>query len=218
MPSPPSMFEHLVSERYAELAAHCRGAGVVMHDDAGVGERVRRLLLASDFAFEALRADPGLLTASGLERLRDPAPADARVAALRHPVGDALASLRRFRRAEAVRLVFRDVNGLDEVADTLAGTTALYEVLIEEALRIAARAARARHGTPRNPDGAVQSGDLDGEIRAEHADRHRQQYRDGDSPAFIKRHQEQVGEQHGKSEDDAGLAGGRLLLISRAGP
>ena len=157
MPSPSSMFEHLVSERYAELATHCRGAGVVMHDDAGVGERVRRLLLASDFAFEALRADPGLLTASGLERLRDPAPADARVAALRHPAGDTLAALRRFRRAEAVRLVFRDVNGLDEVADTLAGTTALYEALIEEALRVATRAARTRHGTPRNPDGAAQS-------------------------------------------------------------
>ncbi|HEY8230115.1 MAG TPA: hypothetical protein VIG31_06655, partial [Rhodanobacteraceae bacterium] len=48
--------EHLVDERYAELAACCRAAGVVMHDDAGVGERMRRLLLASDFAFEALRA------------------------------------------------------------------------------------------------------------------------------------------------------------------
>src|SRR6185312_9633489 len=73
MPSLPTALEHLVAERYAELAACCRAAGVVMHDDAGVGERVRRLLLASDFAFEALRADPALLTAAGLERLRDPA-------------------------------------------------------------------------------------------------------------------------------------------------
>lgn len=155
-PLPPAL-EPLVAERYAELAACCRAAGVVMHDDAGVGERVRRLLLASDFAFEALRNDPGLLTAAGLERLRDPAPASSRVAALRHPRGDVLAALRRFRRAESVRLVFRDVNGLDETGDTLAGTTDLYEVLIMHALRHAESAARVRHGTPRNAEGSPQA-------------------------------------------------------------
>jgi glutamate-ammonia-ligase adenylyltransferase len=157
MPPLPPAIEHLVAERYAELAAHCRAAGVVMHDDAGVGERVRRLLLASDFAFEALRADPGLLTADGLERLRDPAPATARAGVLRDPSGDVLAALRRFRRAESVRLVFRDVNGLDEVTDTLAGTTALYEILIRAALQHAENAARARHGTPRNAEGEPQA-------------------------------------------------------------
>lgn len=153
----PTTLEHLLSERYAELAAHCRAAGVVMHDDAGVGERVRRMLLASDFAFEALRADPTLLTAAGLERLSDPAPASARADALRHPSGDMIAALRQFRRAESVRLVFRDVNGLDEVTDTLAGTTALYEVLIAAALRHAEGAARARYGTPHNAEGVSQA-------------------------------------------------------------
>ena len=152
-----ALLEHLVSERSAELASYCRATGVVMHDDAGVGERVRRMLLASDFAFEALRADPGLLTATGLERLRDPAPASARADALRQASGDVIAALRRFRRAESVRLVFRDVNGLDEVTDTLAGTTVLYEVLIAASLRHAEGAARARHGTPRNAEGVPQS-------------------------------------------------------------
>jgi glutamate-ammonia-ligase adenylyltransferase len=155
-PMPPSALKHLVDERYAELAARCRVAGVAMHDDAGVGERVRLLLLASDFAFDALRADPALLTAAGLERLRDPAPASARAEPLRH-AADLFAALRRFRRAEAVRLVFRDVNGLDEVTDTLAGTTDLYEVLIAHALRHAEAAARARHGTPRNAEGVPQA-------------------------------------------------------------
>jgi len=156
MSSLPSALEHLVAERYTELAACSRAAGVAMHDDAGVGERVRRLLLASDFAFEALRADPAMLTAAGLERLRDPAPASARADALKH-VADPFVALRRFRRAEAVRLVFRDVNGLDEITDTLAGTTDLYEVLIAHALQHAESAARARHGTPRNPGGSPQS-------------------------------------------------------------
>jgi glutamate-ammonia-ligase adenylyltransferase len=157
MPSLPSTLEHWLSERYAELAACCRAADVVIHDDAGVGERVRRVLLASDFAFEALRVDPGLLTAAGLERLRDPAPASARAGALRQPSGDVMAALRRFRRTEALRLVFRDVNGLDEVTDTLAGTTALYEELVAAALRDAEGRARARHGTPRNAEGVPQA-------------------------------------------------------------
>jgi glutamate-ammonia-ligase adenylyltransferase len=157
MPSLPPALQRLVAARYGELAACCRAAGVTMHDDAGVGERVRRMLLASDFAFDALRADPGLLTAGGLERLRDPAPAPARAQALRWSDIDVIAALRRFRRAESVRLVFRDVNGLDEVTDTLAGTTDLYEVLLAQALHHAERAARARHGIPRNPEGVPQS-------------------------------------------------------------
>ena len=156
MPPLPPALEHLVAERYAELAVHCRAAGVAMHDDAGVGERVRRLLLASDFAFEALRAEPALLTAAGLERLRDPAPASTRAEVLGH-AADLAAALRRFRRAESVRLVFRDVNRLDEVTDTLAGTTDLYEVLIARALQHAESAARARHGIPRSADGAPQA-------------------------------------------------------------
>ena len=111
--------------------------------------------LASDFAFEVLRANPRLLTAEGLERLRDPAPASSRVVALRRAEDDAFAALRRFRHAEALRLVFRDVNGLDEVTDTLAGTTDLYEVLIAAALERAEGAARARYGTPRDAGGAA---------------------------------------------------------------
>lgn len=152
----PPALEHLVAGRYTELAARCRAAGVAMHDDAGVGERIRRLLLASDFAFEALRADPALLTAAGLDRLRDPAPASARAEPLKH-AADLFVALRRFRRAESVRLVFRDVNGLDEIADTLAGTTDLHEVLIAHALQRAEHAARLRHGTPRNAEGAPQA-------------------------------------------------------------
>src|SRR5690348_1055330 len=156
-PMPPSALKHLVDERYADLAVRCRATGVAMHDDAGVGERVRRLLLASDLAFDALRADPALWTGAGLERLRDPAPASARAESLMKPAADLFAALRRFRRAEAVRLVFRDVNGLDEVTDTLAGTTDLYEVLIAQAVRHAEAAARTRHGTPRNAAGAPQA-------------------------------------------------------------
>ncbi len=55
-------------------------------------------------------------------------------------------------------------------------------------------------------------------IGAEHADHDREQHRNRDGPALIKRHQEQIGEQDRKRENDAGLSGGRLLLIGGAGP
>ena len=153
----PSQPHALTDARYAELTALCRGAGIRLHDDAGVAERLRRLLTASDFAFEALRRDPRLLDARGLDRLRDPAPASARASLLGSGGDDFHARLRRFRRAEALRLVFRDVNGLDDLADTLSGTTVLYETLIAAALRDAEARMRSRFGIPRNPQGAPQS-------------------------------------------------------------
>jgi glutamate-ammonia-ligase adenylyltransferase len=147
----------LADTRYAELVERCRAAGVRVHDDAGVAERLRKLLLASDFAYETLRRDPVLLGASGLERLRDPAPASARAAALARGGEDFSVRLRRFRQAEALRLVFRDINGLDDLSDTLGGTTALYETLIAAALRDAEARMRARYGTPRNAQGEAQA-------------------------------------------------------------
>jgi glutamate-ammonia-ligase adenylyltransferase len=155
--SSPHALTALADARYAELTAVCRGAGIRLHDDAGVAERLRRLLLASDFAYQTLRREPQLLDAHGLERLRDPAPAPARAADLFASGDDLSSRLRRFRRAEALRLVFRDVNGLDDLADTLSGTTALYETLISAALHGTEARLRARYGMPRSASGEAQS-------------------------------------------------------------
>ena len=154
---PPFALTALADGRYAELVECCRAAGVRVHDDAGVTERLRKLLLASDFAYESLRREPALLGAAGLERLRDPGPASARASILLNDGEDLPARLRRFRRAEALRLVFRDVNGLDDLSDTLSGTTALYETLIAAALRHAETRMRVRYGTPRNAQGERQA-------------------------------------------------------------
>ncbi|HET7556632.1 MAG TPA: glutamine-synthetase adenylyltransferase, partial [Rhodanobacteraceae bacterium] len=155
--SPAPALTALADSRYTELVERCRAAGVRVHDDAGVAERLRRLLLASDFAHETLRRDPALLGVAGLERLRDPAAASARASVLSGDGEDLAARLRRFRRAEALRLVFRDVNGLDDLSDTLGGTTALYETLVAAALRIAESRMRTRYGTPRNAQGEIQA-------------------------------------------------------------
>jgi len=155
---PSAPLRALIDDRYAELAARCRTAGVPLHDDAGVAERIRRTLVASDFAFEAWRGQPGLLSPDGLDRLRSHADAAARAGTLKLPddEAEAMAVLRRFRHAEALRLVFRDVNGLDELPDTLAATSVLYESLLDLALRWSERAVAARFGRALNDEGELQ--------------------------------------------------------------
>jgi len=153
-----SALRALIDDRYAELAAACRAAGVPLHDDAGVAERIRRTLAASDFAFEAWRVQPQLLSPAGLDRLRSNADAAARIDALKLPEDETptLAALRRFRHAEALRLVFRDINGLDELPETLSATSVLYEVLLEAALDWSERALAVRYGHARSREGERQ--------------------------------------------------------------
>ncbi|WP_429198187.1 bifunctional [glutamate--ammonia ligase]-adenylyl-L-tyrosine phosphorylase/[glutamate--ammonia-ligase] adenylyltransferase [Luteibacter sp. W1I16] len=148
----------LIDTRYADVMAACRAARIPLYDDAGVAERIRRTLLASDFAFDILRRQPELLAPAGLERLRANADAGTRGASLELPVDEdrCMAVLRRFRHAEAVRLVFRDVNGLDDLDETLSSTSALYETLLEVALRWSENAMHARYGQPRDAHGVAQ--------------------------------------------------------------
>ncbi|GAA0906811.1 bifunctional [glutamate--ammonia ligase]-adenylyl-L-tyrosine phosphorylase/[glutamate--ammonia-ligase] adenylyltransferase [Rothia nasimurium] len=148
----------LIDQRYADVMAACRVARIPLYDDAGVAERIRRTLLASDFAFEVFRRQPELLAPAGLERLRAGSDAGARGASLDLPVDETacMAVLRRFRHAEAVRLVFRDVNGLDDIDETLSSTSTLYEALLASALRWSEAAMHARYGRPRDAEGIEQ--------------------------------------------------------------
>ncbi|MGH8089922.1 MAG: bifunctional [glutamate--ammonia ligase]-adenylyl-L-tyrosine phosphorylase/[glutamate--ammonia-ligase] adenylyltransferase, partial [Rudaea sp.] len=150
--------DDFVQARYAQVLARCRAAGVVLHDDAGVAEHVQRVLLASDFAFDAFARDPRLLDAQCLARLADPRHADARPLELSASLDEAnaMGTLRRYRRAEALRLIWRDVNGLDHVEQTLAGSSALAETCLGAALAYAESTLVRRHGTPRNAEGVAQ--------------------------------------------------------------
>lgn len=149
-------FADFLETRYAHLLARCREAGVPFYDDAGVAEQLQRVLLASDFAYDCFSRDPGLLAPDALMLMSDPRPADARVWQIDPGERDEprqMALLRRFRKREALRLIWRDVNGLDEVSDTLDGSTALAETCIESALRYAEQTLAARHGLPRDAQG-----------------------------------------------------------------
>ena len=150
--------DDFVQARYTQVLARCRAAGVVLHDDAGVAEHVQRVLLASDFAFDACVRDPQLLGAEALVRMADPRHADARPLELTAGMqeSDAMAALRRYRRAEAVRLIWRDVNGLDGVEQTLAGASALAETCLAAALGYGERVLERRHGVARNAERIAQ--------------------------------------------------------------
>ncbi len=109
---------------------------------------LERLLLASDYALDRLCAEPALLAAL-----------DAPREALALPPGDPAswaARLRRHRHAESVRLIHRDVNGIDTIEDTLAGSSTLAEACLCAALTAVEDSLRARHGVPRNDAGQEQ--------------------------------------------------------------
>ena len=153
---------HAISEfveaRYARLIARCREAGVGLHDDAGVAEHVQRVLLASDFAFDSFVREPELLGAEVLALMADPRNADARALNLPTVIDEAMAmkALRHYRRVEALRLIWRDVNGLDSVEQTVAGASALAESCLAAALAYGESVLVRRHGIPRSDAGSAQ--------------------------------------------------------------
>ena len=150
----------LVEQRYAALVDSARDAGVSFYDDAGVGERIKRVIAASDFAFDALRREPALLGPGLVEFVNDPrhASARAKVPAEARADGAGFASwLRRFRRRESLRLVVRDVLAIDPVEATLAGASELAEAAIDATLAHATRELLPRFGTPRNAAGEAQA-------------------------------------------------------------
>jgi glutamate-ammonia-ligase adenylyltransferase len=110
--------------------------------------QIERLLIASDYALDRLCVDPELVTTL-----------DAPCADLELPPNEATSwasRLRRHRHAESVRLIHRDVNGIDAIDDTLIGTSRLAEQCLVAALATVEGTMRARHGVPRNDAGQAQ--------------------------------------------------------------
>jgi glutamate-ammonia-ligase adenylyltransferase len=111
-----------------------------------------QLLVVSDFAFDVLRRDATLRVtlAAVVEDRRSPR------ARWRPGTGDFAAELRHFRQAESVRLIARDLLGLDSVEETLAGSSHLAETCIALALEHVEAVIAERHGVLRDGDGQRQ--------------------------------------------------------------
>jgi glutamate-ammonia-ligase adenylyltransferase len=161
MPPPvlwPRATAAFLNERLSRLEAACREASVPFYDDAGVDEHLQRVLLASDFAYACFLRDPVLLGPEFLQLMSDPRHADARAGVLGDIRDEAALrrELRRFRQREALRLIWRDVNGADTIETTLTGASVLAESCIEAALRGAEHQVAARYGVVRDANGRLQ--------------------------------------------------------------
>ncbi|HET9032310.1 MAG TPA: bifunctional [glutamate--ammonia ligase]-adenylyl-L-tyrosine phosphorylase/[glutamate--ammonia-ligase] adenylyltransferase [Dokdonella sp.] len=156
--SRPPAIEALLDQKVSRLESRCREAGIPFYDDAGVDHHLDRVLLASDYAFESFDNDPQLLGPDLVRLMNDPRHADARASPFSGTLADDefRTEIRRFRRRESLRLIWRDVNNIDKIETTLTGASVLAEVCLEVALRHAENVLAERHGLIRTESGEVQ--------------------------------------------------------------
>lgn len=138
-----------VAARVERAVARLRMAHAELPADAW--PRIRPLALVSDFAVDVCLRQPALLPALLADDGASPMTIPALTADLR---AEWPTLLRRHRQAESVRLIWRDVHGLDTLDQTLAGITALAESCLQAALEALGRDFAERFGTVRDPDGA----------------------------------------------------------------
>ncbi len=147
-PQPPLSAFSAVADR---ALARLRAALPELPDDAVAQARVRTLAVASDFAIDVCLRQPALLPRliDDDGALRSPLPALTVENRTDWPT-----LLRRFRLAESVRLIWRDVHGLDTLDETLAATTRLAEDCLQCALAALEREFEQRSGVVRGADGS----------------------------------------------------------------
>lgn len=144
--------EALVERGLASLRDASPAAASLL-DDAGLAERVGKVILASDFALETLRKQPELLASLAHDDGAAPIPTPV---LLPDEASRWQEQLRRYRTAESTRLIWRDVHDLDDVDATLAGSTRLAEVCLQTGLEALESEFAQRHGVVRAVDGSVQ--------------------------------------------------------------
>lgn len=113
-------------------------------------QRLQRLALVSDFAIDTLCRQPGLPDTLGQPLQPPPRLSD-------EPEADWPMRLRRWRAAESTRLIWRDVQGLDTVEQTLAGSSQIAGQALVAALDAIQDSMANRHGRVRDRAGNVQS-------------------------------------------------------------
>jgi glutamate-ammonia-ligase adenylyltransferase len=126
-------------------------------------QALRRVVTASDFVCESLGRDPELAKwLIGEAELTHPLGADdmaRRIAAQVAGAADVavfMASLRRQRLREMVRIAWRDLAGISTVPSTLAETSAFADASIEAAVNFAFRELEPTYGAPRTAAGEAQ--------------------------------------------------------------
>ena len=151
-PTSNESLDTLIERGLSRLRASSPESATLL-DDAAFFARIAQVIVASDFALETLRKQPGLLAMLAHDdgALPLPPPLLAADEPLLWPE-----QLRRYRSAESTRLVWRDVLGLDDVDAILAGSTRLAEICLQTALAALEIEFSRRHGIVRAADGTPQ--------------------------------------------------------------
>lgn len=152
-----------VSARREAWESALSDAGVAVPTDAGFAEGLGRVFEGSDYVAQTASRHPELLpslAASG--RLASPCPPgdiDRRLGEALSNVKDEAGlgtALRRFRREEMVRIIWRDLAGLAPLAQVLEDLSALADACVAQALDRLHAWAIAELGTPRDAEGRPQ--------------------------------------------------------------
>lgn len=148
MPDSPALDSQLSALVERALARLAERAPQALSDPARRAA-LARLALCSDFAIDTLCRQPELLDTL------DGAPAGLRLEPDQE--ADWPARLRRWRSAESTRLVWRDLQGLDDVDATLAGSSRIADQALQASVVALSASLAGRHGVVRNSAGEPQS-------------------------------------------------------------
>ena len=151
-PTSNESLDTLIERGQSRLRASSPESATLL-DDAAFSARIAQVIVASDFALETLRRQPGLLATLAHDDGVTPLPPPLLAAGEPSLWPE---QLRRYRSAESTRLVWRDVLGLDDVDAILAGSTRLAETCLRTALAALEVEFVRRHGIVRAADGAPQ--------------------------------------------------------------
>ncbi len=165
-PLPPATAQ-AADEALARFEQAAAAAGVDLPGAAGWRETARAVFGASAFVAHFAATQPremvGLVEGGRLAR---PAGEDEHERLLRASIAGIEArgsddaalfrALRLFRRRESVRLAWRDLAGYAGIDEVLAEQTAVAEACVRVALERVEATLQARHGVPRDSDGAAQ--------------------------------------------------------------
>ncbi|HXC57879.1 MAG TPA: bifunctional [glutamate--ammonia ligase]-adenylyl-L-tyrosine phosphorylase/[glutamate--ammonia-ligase] adenylyltransferase [Steroidobacteraceae bacterium] len=153
----------LRQQQLAQLKDQAPAAWLLLQADPALLQQAGQVLLGSDFALRALSQEESLLGelhgSGDLAAARGPSGFDAAMAQLEAvtPLNEAdlARALRRLRRREMLRILWRDISGVASTEQTLRETSWFAESAIAGATRMAARLLGARHGAPPGADAGL---------------------------------------------------------------
>lgn len=161
MPLPPDL-QLEIAQHWQAFSAAAQAAGAALPTGV-ILEQLIPVWAGSEFVARACIREPGLLTElvdsgdlANCYTLGDWAMRLARQLAAVRDESQLAAALRRFRRREMVRIAWRDLAGLADLAETLGDLTDLAEAAVGAALDRLHEEQCRRYGVPRAADGQPQ--------------------------------------------------------------